>query len=89
MSIYTDTTNLQKLFEDNSIFKPAGDVELEARRQNMQLKRYTFIVRVSGIGYDENEAWQDANESYIQDPGGYDEVESEVVVDPDTGEDLV
>lgn len=36
------------------------------------LYRYEFPIRLSGVGTTPEEAWEDAFEAFMQDPGSYD-----------------
>lgn len=35
----------------------------------VETKKYTFLVELTGVGINEEEAWLDATEAFDQDPG--------------------
>jgi len=76
--------------EANPIFKTASKENLAKRKEQRELRRYYFSITLNGVGFDPDEAWEEALEGFAQDPGGFgpDEITKSVKVDPDTFEDL-
>ena len=70
------------------IFKPASAKEVQKRKKDMPLRRFYFPLTLSGQGFTIEEAWEDAVDSFSQDPDGPTDNATAVRIDPDTFEEI-